>query len=366
MRERHKTGTRGISYRLVDESRPNGDRRYIVHYAAGDGRWHSETLPEGNSLSDAKDRLASLRVRKARGDRLVKTKMTVAELLDNWLETRRHSLKASTLETYEWGIGCLKEHMGHRKIQELSAADVADLRSRLRNAGHKTWTIKKIETPLSGAVRLAMREEWIVSNPFDRMLPHERLKPDQREMRCLPRESIPKLIESASSTRWKTLFAVLTFTGLRISEALSLEWTDVDLVNSGIVVRKSKTKAGERSVMLIPAIRNALAALKLQQTPGHQFIFSNATGAPVSRREALRALNAAEKRAGLPRYTLHELRHTFASILIAQGELPTFVASQMGHADPGVTMKTYAHLFEKEESMQRATDRLQAAFGGVL
>ncbi len=366
MRERHKTGTRGISYRLVDETRPEGSRRYIVHYAAGDGKWHSVTLPEGHTLSDAKDHLASLRVRKARGDRLVKTKMTVAELLDHWLETRQHSLKATTLESYEWGIRCIKDHMGPRKIQELSAADVADLRSRLQNAGHKTWTIKKIETPLSGAVRLAMREEWIVSNPFDRMLPHERLKPDQREMRCLKRGEIPRLLGAASSTRWKTLFSLLVFTGLRISEALNLLWSDFDFEKNAITVRESKTKAGERSVMLIPALSGQLRAWRLEQAPGHQFVFSNATGAPVSRREALRALNATEKRAELPKYTLHELRHTFASVLIAQGELPTFVASQMGHADPGVTMKTYAHLFEKEESVQRATDRLQEAFGGVL
>jgi integrase len=74
----------------------------------------------------------------------------------------------------------------------------------------------------------------------------------------------------------------------------------------------------------------------------------------------------AESKAGLPDYTLHELRHTFASILIAQGELPTLVAKQMGHADPGVTLKTYTHLWQEKESIETARERLQEAMGGLI
>ncbi len=95
-------------------------------------------------------------------------------------------------------------------------------------------------------------------------------------------------------------------------------------------------------------------------------MFATQQGTSCGRREALRALRAAEDRAGLPHYTLHELRHTFASILIGQGNLPTLVAKQMGHADPSITLKVYSHLWEENESVSTARDRLQAAMGSMV
>jgi integrase len=138
------------------------------------------------------------------------------------------------------------------------------------------------------------------------------------------------------------------------------------VTDEGLVVRDSKTKAGERTVILIPAVRRLLSELRLSQAPGTSCVFSTQSGAPLGRRNALTALHATCERAGLPKYTLHELRHTFASILIAQRELPTLVARQMGHKDPGVTMSTYAHLFNEQESVDQARERLEAAMGGML
>lgn len=365
-RTRHKTRYPGVSYRLVDETKPDGDRRYIVGFPDANGDWHTETLLLGSTLADALNRRAVMLSRKAKGETLLRTKMTVSELLDQWLESRRDSLKPTTVEAYEWAIEShLKKKLGRRKLVDLSPSDVAKMRADLTKE-LKTWSIKKIETPLKSALQVAVREGWISTSPYSKLLSHERLKADQREMRTLSTQEIQVLLTSTTSPRWRTLFSTLLFTGLRISEALALSWQDVNLEDSLIYVRQGKTTAAKRDVMMIPSLRALLRAHKLQQAPGVQLVFGRPSGASQSRRECLRALRVAEKKAGLPNYTLHELRHTFASILIAQGELPTFVASQMGHADPGVTMKTYAHLFEKEESITRASERLQAAFGGMV
>jgi integrase len=80
----------------------------------------------------------------------------------------------------------------------------------------------------------------------------------------------------------------------------------------------------------------------------------------------LRALRVAEKKAGIPRYTLHELRHTFVSILIDQGEDIVFISKQVGHKHPEITLKIYAHLFKKRESVEAASKRLQDAMGGMV
>ena len=481
MRKRHTTKYAGIRYRLQDDDRPDGPRRYIIGYSDANGEYHTETLPSGHTLEDARLRKAELE-RKKRTH--VPTNMTVGELLDDYLETRSASLAPKTYEVYAWGVAVVKDHMGNRKLKSLTTNDCAGLIRSLQSEGKKTWTIKKILTPLVGALKVAVREGWITSNPLDALLSHERPKADQKEMRCLSPDEIPRLLEAASTVRWKTLFATLLFTGMRIGEALELRWEDV--YTDHLEVKRSKTKAGEREIMVIPALRELLdkwrkeqwrlangtgvsknsrplnlvtnessvsptddsnqpIPTELQKGPRGEprmgtsrsrltvsgslstgpswngssedpcdeenpsttrtgsetttslrtlssgsgqsdadkerlislvhtaerptpsgFVFTNASGAPVGRREALRALNAAEKRAGLPDYTLHELRHTFASMLIAQKETPMLVAAQMGHKDPSVTLKTYTHLFDAQKNVEEARERLDEAMRGVL
>lgn len=363
MRKRHRTQYPGIMYRLVNEDRPDGPRRYIVFYTDANGAEHSETLPVEASLEEARARKAELDGKKRT---YIPTNQTVGELLDDYLEARRSSLKPKTIELYEYGIAVVKDHMGRKKLKALTTNDIARLISKLKADGKKTWTVKKILTPLVGALKVAVREGWIQSNPADHLLPHERPKNDQKEMRCVSSSEIPKLLKAASTDRWRTLFALLIFTGLRIGEALALRWEDIDIWNEQITVRESKTKAGERTVMLMSSLKQPLAKLSIAQPPGTEYVFANKDGKPVSRREALRALRAAEKKAGLTQYTLHELRHTFASILIAQGETPVLVAHQMGHADPSVTLKTYAHLFDEAENVEAARAKLSVRFEGVV
>ena len=353
-RKRHKTRYPGVTYRESAQG-----RRYIVAYSDGNGDQRSKHLPLGSTLEDARTLQGKLR-----NGRPIPTAKTVAELLDLYLETRRPSLRPYTLETYEWAIGKhLKPSMGRCKVAALSPQMVANLIAHLKNKGYKTWTVKKILTPLQGAYQIAVREGWVTTSPVTRLLPHERPKNDQKTMRTLSSDDLSLLL-STSSHKWRVLFTVLAFSGLRISEALALTWEDI--YENSLIVRSGKTRAAEREVILIPSVRRLLTEHRLSQPPGATLVFGTQENGSCGRREALRALHAAEERAGLPNYTLHELRHTFASILIAQGELPTLVAKQMGHADPSITMKTYAHLWEEHESVGRARERLQEAMGGIV
>lgn len=362
MRKRHTTRYPGIRYRLLDSERPDGPRRYVIGYTDANGRYHTETLGVGYTLEDARQRKAALEGVKRT---FVPTSMTVGQLLDDYVEARRSSLKPKTVEDYEWAVGHLKDAFGQARVDRLTPNQIARAVSSWKAEGKKTWTIKKILTPLVGALKVAVREGWITSNPADRLLPHERPKRDQKEMRCLTTDEIERLLKAASTDRWRALFALLAFTGLRIGEALALKWPDLGL--DSVTVRESKTEAGVRSVMVIPRLRKLLLTWSIAQGPNPEgWIFVNENGGPVSRREALRALRAAEKRAGLPDYTLHELRHTFASILIAQGEPVTLVADQMGHADPAVTLRTYAKLFDAQKNVEAARQRLHVSLGGLV
>lgn len=360
-RVRHTTRYPGIRYRLLDEARPDGPRRYIIGYTDANGEYHTETLPVGATLDDAKARKAALEGVKRT---FVPVNKTVGELLDEYLEARKSSLKPSTYEVYAWGVSVVKDEIGNRDLKALTPNDLAKLIATLQDKGHKTWTIKKLLTPLVGALKVALREGWITSNPADRLLPHERPKADQAERRILTPTEIEVLLGHASSARWRALFALLTFTGLRISEALRLRWDDIG--HGSLIVRVSKTEAGtNREVIVIPRLQALLNLHRLAQPPGTEYVFATRDGTPLARRQALVALRAAEKSGGLPDYTLHELRHTFASMLIAQGETPALVADQMGHANPAVTMTTYAKLFDAQKNVERARERLQSLASGM-
>ena len=79
-----------------------------------------------------------------------------------------------------------------------------------------------------------------------------------------------------------------------------------------------------------------------------------------------RGLDPALERAGLERVRWHDLRHVYASLLIAQGAPVTFVSAQLGHADPAITLKVYSHLWGAAEHADRARAALEAALGKSL
>jgi integrase len=169
---------------------------------------------------------------------------------------------------------------------------------------------------------------------------------------------------------WKrTLLATLVFTGMRIGEALALTWEQVDFRRNVIVVGRSKTAAGEgREIVMIPSLAARLLEHKLETQFGKpsDLIFSAATGAARDRRNVLRWALAPAREAIGSSITLHGLRHTFASLLIGQGFDVTFVANQLGHANPAITLKVYARLFDPTARKDEARTKLEAAFGGVV
>ncbi len=349
MRTRHRTKVPGIYYRID----AHGARRYIVWFTDSRGKAHTEHMPRGYTLEDAKEHRAKL-VNKP----MAPTKIVVGELLDEWFDKRKPALSENTQLVYAWGIRHVKEEIGDVKVKRLTADDLVGMRQKWVKEGYKKHSISKFETPLRMALRAAFRDGLINSSPFDKLLTHERVKPDQKEMRCLNSDEVKRLLKPGVTTseHWRVLFTLLIFSGLRISEALQLSWDDVDLSNGLVHVRKGKTKNATRSVPLIAATGRLLRAHKLQSDPGTTRVFT------VSHSGARDALNRACKAAGIPRVSLHELRHTFVSLMIDLREPLPSLAKMVGHSSPNLTLEIYAHLFDGQDRMEESRDRLQESF----
>lgn len=368
-------GHRGVYYRVNSQ----GKRRYSIGYTDSDGRWRWHTVPGG--LKDATAALADVRARLGKGERVAPTRQTFDDVAEAWLEQQAH-LRPRTLEAYRWALRLhLHPRFGSRRIGDIREDDIALLIADMRRAGYAAWTIRGVLTPLGRILGYATRRGSITANPLPRLERSERPTADAREMSILDSDQIACLLASATGT-WRPILATAVFSGLRVSELLGLTWADVDFDAGLIRVRHQldrdrmraplKTRHATRDVVMMPGLARTLKAHRLASLHAREsdLVFATATGSGHDRRNvARRGLEPALKAAGLTRagrIRFHDLRHTFASLVISGGANVVFVSRQLGHASPAITLGIYAHLFDQAEHAETMRSGMEARFGQLL
>lgn len=352
---RRKTRYPGV-YQRVDA---NGKTRFDVYYKGSDRRWRIEAQPLGTTAKQAFERRSQLVSRMSGGERIAPTRQTVQELWEEWIPTQNH-LKPKTLRGYQ---DAMKNHvlpaMGHLKVAKVNVNDVALLIASMREKEYKAWTIRGALTPLSRLMAHAVRRGLIGQNPVTLLERQERPQGDQAEIEALDTREVRLMLEAATGT-FRPLLTTAVFTGLRLGELLALEWTDVDFDKGRIRVRSSKTKAGVREVVMVPLVWRELE--KNRGIAGR--VFRTRAGEEMKPRTVQRALEATLVRAGLRHIRFHDLRHTFASIMISQGMDIAFVSKMMGHANVAITYRVYGHLIDKDKKAEQMRQAFETQFGG--
>jgi integrase len=184
---------------------------------------------------------------------------------------------------------------------------------------------------------------------------------------------------AAAPPRYRVPIATGLFSGLRVAEVLGLVWGNVDFAKGELHVRAQmgrdgkrrplKTGAAMRDVILMPQLAHELRQHRLASSASDErdLVFTTRLATTIGTRNLTsRGIEKARDSAGLPGVTFHTLRHTFASLLIAQGHDPVFVSRQLGHASPTITLNTYAHLFDNARHARAARDQLDAEYRDVL
>ena len=158
--------------------------------------------------------------------------------------------------------------------------------------------------------------------------------------------------------------------GARQGELIGLKWTDIDFFNSQIQIRRTfnhsrwyqpKTKTSNRRIDIGPSVLRILKEWRLACPRTElDLVFPNSASGPIDQSRLLKKyFYPAIKRTNLPKIRFHDLRHTYASLLIEQGENIKYIQSQLGHASPSVTLNVYAHLMKPIN--QEAACRLEKA-----
>lgn len=351
------------------ENRPDRARRWRARYRAPDGRIRSKSFPR---KADAQRWLRAREREMDRGDWHDPdlAQVTVAEWSERYLATRRR-LKPKTRHGYE---SLLRVHIlptfGTVPLGRLDPMAirewVADLSARL--SASRTRQAYHL---LSAMLKSAVEAGYLARNPAEGA---ELPRLPTTEMRFLDASQVEELV-AATRPPDGTLVYVLAYCGLRWGEACALRRGRLDLLRGRLEVAESLAEVsgglhfGEpktyqwRSVAIPPFLRELLAVHLVQHVPDdpEALVFTSPRGRPLRRPNFGRSIwKPAVKAAGLPDdLTPHALRHTSASLLIAQGAHPVEVQAHLGHSSIQVTMDRYGHLFPS--AFEATAERLEAA-----
>jgi integrase len=298
---------------------------------------------------------------------------TFHEFATDWFEASKHEWREGTQADYEWQLSVhLLPFFRQHRLSQITVAEVDRYRQSKVAAGKLGPTsINKTITRLAQILEVAVEYGHMPGNPARGK--RRRVKPRKPQRTYLDTAGqISALLDAAgeldaearatAKLHRRALLATLTFAGLRISELIALDWRDVDLAAGRLTVRASKTDAGLRQVDLLPVLAAELRALKAEVLPGQDDpVFPSATGTRQDRnrvrtRVLAKAVARADKalvkagQSALPDgMTLHALRRTFGSVLIALGHDNAYVMGQMGHTSPMMTLGVYAKSIRPEE-----------------
>jgi integrase len=316
---------------------------------------------------EAQRRLAELLVDSNRGTLAVRPgRLTVRDLLAAWLDgyvTTNCSVR--TQDSYRSIVDThLNPGIGHILLKNLQPTDIQRYYSSVLNEkGLSPRTVHHQHRVLSEALKYGVKQGWLVRNPCEMTDPP---RPRKTPMKTLTPEEVGVLLEAAKTSPFYPAIVAAVNSGLRQGELLGLRWRDVNLdlaffsVSQVLYKRRGvcefkepKSDHSRRKVNLTPTLalflrqhRNerGAEALKLGRLLTlDDLVFSDAKGRPVEPGSLTHAFRKTADSVGL-KCRFHDLRHTFASLMLMAGANAKVVSEALGHSSVGFTLDTYSHL----------------------
>jgi integrase len=292
-------------------------------------------------------------------------KQTVAQFLNHWLaHTVQPNLAPKTYESYE---GMVRLHLnpciGHLVLTELAPQHIDGLIQQLRTRDLAKRTVQYAVAVLSRALNRAVKYGVIARNPVDAV---DMPGTDKRPPTILDEEQAAQFLATLAGHRLESLYRVALSLGLRKGELIELVWRDVHLEKGMLTVRRSKTKAGIRTLtlpdILVGVLRDHWAFQQQERLvqgtawKEHGLVFPSEVGTPLLEGNLHRHFKQTLKQAGLPDIRFHDLRHSCASFLAAQEVHPAVAQKILGHTRISTTLEIYTHV--SDESQRKALEKI--------
>jgi integrase len=344
--------------------------RWVIDFYDQHGKRRWITLPAGTTKAKAREELRAAEEMVARKIYLPLKKIpSFSEVAHDWIEFKRSKLRASTWEVYEGHVRNHFRDMDKLKINQVTTATTEKFIITRQARGMKIGTLRKILVTMGQILSFAVRHKYLDHNPLiGAERPRKQDSEKEKEVTILSPLQIQELLESVNDPKFRALLIMAIMTGARQGELLGLKWSDIDWEEKQITIQRTfnfgkffdpKTSASRRKVDLSPLVIKELRKWKLAcPSTELDLIFPNDAGKPMNNKNMLkRHFYPALKATGLPRVRFHDLRHTYASLLIHQGENIKYIQTQLGHSSPTVTLNIYTHLMKPTN--QEAACRLE-------
>jgi len=360
------TMRRGPGEGTIRERTP-GQWEARITVATVDGHQQRRSV-YGRSRSEVRAKLIELNRAKAAGLSIEGGRQTFGVFLEKWLDTVvSHRVRSTTFRRYQQLVNLhVVPIIGSVPLAKVTGQHLADMYADRLAAGQSARSVEQMHSVLHSALKQAVRWELVGRSAADLVSPP---RPKRPEIRALTAEQTSVLLDAAVGDPLEALYVLAIMTGMRQGELLGLTWGAVDLPGGRLEVRASldrrsagdwsledpKSSRSRRRIELSPEAVVALRAHRARQAEArllvgsdwqdHDLVFADAWGAPLDGSHVTgRDLRLLLVRAGLPRIRFHDLRHTFATLQLANGTHPKVVQEILGHSTIALTLDVYSHV----------------------
>ncbi len=372
--------------------RQKGNHSWQIQIYTGPGpdgkpRRHFETVH--GRKGDAQRRLTELLSSLDKGVYTPPGRLTLAEHLNQWLNGYvKTNCSQRTMDGYQ---SIIERHLipalGQLQLKQLQPQAI---QSYYGQACEKlsARTVHHQHRVLSQSLKYAVRQGYLGRNPAELVDPPS---PRNKAMRTLTPGEVEVLFDTAKDNHYYPVIYMAVSTGLRQAELLGLRWRDIDVdIMMSISVsqvlykrqgicefKEPKTSHSRRRVAMTPKLalflkkyreERELLCLQLGTCLSlDDLVFCNPEGKPLDPSVLSHDFARIVKRAGLKGIRFHDLRHTFASLMLLRGAKPKVISEALGHASVAFTMDTYSHIIEgmQEDAMALLDEVLPAGINGV-
>lgn len=344
------------------------------HFGKRKQKWISSGLDVKNNKKKAEKFLREQIALYEAQETVIQSDMLFIDYVRYWLEVVENDVDEITMQGYRIlankhiipyfeNLGISLQKVSTDILQEYFNEKAKNGNDRT-NKGLSPASLKRHRNIINQTLNEAVKNSLLMSNPcqFVKLPSIQR-----REPSFYTAEQIEKLLDAIKDEKLYLLIKIVTFYGLRRSEALGLKWDSINfdenilsirhtVVKVDKIVHKDKTKnaSSYRSFPLIPEIREELLKERERQVENKKlfgkeyidspYVFVWENGNPISPDYATKGFSKLLKRYNMPHIRFHDLRHSCASILLSKGFTLKDVQEWLGHADIKVTANVYGHL----------------------
>lgn len=313
-------------------------------------------------------------------------KITVEQYLTRWLESVNQTMRPASARRYSDLMRLhVMPYIGRVRLGKLTALDVQTLYARRKaEAGLSSTTLSNIHVVLHRALKQAVRWKLLTYNVTEQVDPPRKLIP---ACKTWTQEQAAAFLGVADQDEWAALWRLALFTGMRRGELLALRWEEVDLTRKVLSVTSTlsrgrggvyefgqpKSAAGRRSIAISDSVVKSLQKHKARQAETRLrvgalytdmgMVFATQEGKPVHPNSLALRFNRLIAQAKVPKIRFHDLRHTAATLMLANNVHPKIVQERLGHSDISMTLNRYSHV--TMDMQRQAADVLDAAMGGA-